>query len=34
MVSEIGFVSILVAGFGVLAVALVHLAVRAGRGRS
>jgi len=33
MVSEIGFVSVLVAGFGVLAGALVYLAVRIGRGR-
>jgi hypothetical protein len=33
MVTEIGFVSVLVAGFGLLAGALVYLAVRIGRGR-
>lgn len=33
MVTEIGFVSLLVAGFGVLAGALGYLAVRIGRGR-
>jgi hypothetical protein len=33
MVTEIGFVSLLVAAFGVLAGGLVYLAVRAGRGR-
>jgi len=31
MVTEIGFVSLLVAGFGVLAGGLVYLAVRLGR---
>jgi hypothetical protein len=34
MVTEIGFVSLLVAGFGTLAGALVYLGVRLGRGRS
>lgn len=33
MVTEIGFVSLLVAGFGVLAGGLIYLAVRMGRGR-
>jgi hypothetical protein len=33
MVTEIGFVSLLVAGFGALAGGLVYLAVRLGRGR-
>jgi hypothetical protein len=33
MVTEIGFVSLLVAGFGVLAGGLVYLAVKLGRGR-
>ncbi len=33
MVTEIGFVSVLVAGFGLLAGGLVYLAVRIGRGR-
>ncbi|HEY7225664.1 MAG TPA: small membrane protein MtfM [Micromonosporaceae bacterium] len=33
MVSEIGFVSLLVAGFGVLAGVLVYLAMRVMRGR-
>jgi hypothetical protein len=33
MVTEIGFVSLLVAGFGVLAGGLVYLAVRLNRGR-
>jgi hypothetical protein len=33
MVTEIGFVSLLVAGFGALAGWLVYLAVRIGRGR-
>jgi hypothetical protein len=33
MVTEIGFVSLLVAGFGGLAGWLVYLAVRIGRGR-
>lgn len=33
MVIEVGFVSLLVAGFGVLAGGLVYLAVRIGRGR-
>jgi hypothetical protein len=32
MVTEIGFVSLLVAGFGVLAGGLVYLAVKLGRG--
>jgi hypothetical protein len=34
MVSEIGFVSLLVAGLGALAGGLVYLGVRVGRGRS
>jgi hypothetical protein len=34
MLTEIGFVSLLVAGFGVLAGALVYLGIRIGRGRS
>jgi hypothetical protein len=34
VVSEIGFVSLLVAGFGALAGGLVYLAVRLMRGRS
>jgi hypothetical protein len=34
MVTEIGFVSLLVAGFGVLAGALVYLGIRIARGRS
>jgi hypothetical protein len=34
VVSEIGFVSLLVAGFGALAGALVYLAVLLGRGRA
>jgi hypothetical protein len=34
MVTEIGFVSLLVAGFGALAGALVYLGIRIGRGRS
>jgi hypothetical protein len=34
MVSEIGFVSLLVAGFGVLAGGLVYLAAKMNRGRS
>jgi hypothetical protein len=34
MVSEIGFVSLLVAGFGALAGGLVFFAVRLSRGRS
>jgi len=34
MVTGIGFVSLLVAGFGVLAGALVYVAVRLSRGRS
>jgi len=34
VVSEIGFVSLLVAGLGVLAGGLVYLAVRMNRGRS
>lgn len=33
MVTEIGFVSVLVAGFGLLAGGLVYLAVKIGRGR-
>jgi hypothetical protein len=33
MVTEIGFVSLLVAGFGALAGVLVYLAVRISRGR-
>ncbi len=33
MVTEIGFVGLLVAGFGLLAGGLVFLAVRTGRGR-
>jgi len=33
MVTAIGFVSLLVAGFGVLAGGLVYLAVRVSRGR-
>jgi hypothetical protein len=33
LVTEIGFVSLLVAGFGVLAGGLVYAAVRTGRGR-
>ncbi|HEX5596170.1 MAG TPA: small membrane protein MtfM [Micromonosporaceae bacterium] len=33
MVTEIGFVSLLVAGFGVLAGGLVYLAIRIARGR-
>jgi hypothetical protein len=33
MVTEIGFVSLLVAGFGALAGSLVYLAVRVSRGR-
>jgi hypothetical protein len=33
MVTEIGFVSLLVAGFGLLAGGLVYLAVRISRGR-
>lgn len=33
MVTEIGFVSLLVAGFGLLAGGLVYLAVRIARGR-
>jgi hypothetical protein len=33
MVTEIGFVSLLVAGFGALAGGLVYLAVRLGRGK-
>jgi hypothetical protein len=34
MFTEIGFVSVLVAGFGVLAGGLVFLAIRLGRGRN
>jgi hypothetical protein len=34
MVTEIGFVSLLVAGFGTLGGALVYLGVRVGRSRS
>jgi hypothetical protein len=34
MLTEIGFVSLLVGGFGVLAGALVYLGIRIGRGRS
>jgi hypothetical protein len=34
LVTEIGFVSLLVAGFGALAGALVYLGVRLSRGRS
>jgi hypothetical protein len=34
MVSEIAFVGLLIAGFGVLAAGLVWLGVRVGRGRS
>jgi hypothetical protein len=34
MVSEIGFVSLLVAGFGVLAGVLGYVAIQVGRGRS
>jgi hypothetical protein len=34
MVTEIGFVGLLVAGFGVLAGLLVYVGVRVGRGRS
>ena len=34
MVTEIGFVSLLVAGFGALAGALVYLAVRLSRGKA
>jgi hypothetical protein len=34
MVSEIGFVSLLVAGMGVLAAGLVYVAVRVAKGRS
>jgi hypothetical protein len=33
MVTEIGFVSLLVAGFGALAGGMAYLAVRIGRGR-
>jgi hypothetical protein len=33
MVTEIGFVSLLVAGFGALTGYLIHLAVRISRGR-
>jgi hypothetical protein len=33
VVSEIGFVSLLVAGFGALAGGLIYMAVRIGRGR-
>jgi hypothetical protein len=33
VVSEIGFVSLLVAGFGALAGALIYLALRVSRGR-
>lgn len=33
MVTEIGFVSLLVAGFGVLAGGLVYLSIKLGRGR-
>jgi hypothetical protein len=33
MVTEIGFVSVLVAGFGLLAGGLVYLAVKIGRGQ-
>jgi hypothetical protein len=33
MVTEIGFVSLLVAGFGVLAGGLVYFGVKLGRGR-
>ncbi|HWH00666.1 MAG TPA: small membrane protein MtfM [Pilimelia sp.] len=33
MVTEVGFVSLLVAGFGALGGALVYLAVRISRGR-
>jgi len=33
MVTEIGFVSLLVAGFGVLAGGLVYLGIRLGRSR-
>ncbi|HLU43846.1 MAG TPA: small membrane protein MtfM [Natronosporangium sp.] len=32
MVTEIGFVSLLVTGFGVLAGSLIYLAIRIGRG--
>jgi hypothetical protein len=34
MLTEIGFISLVVAAFGVLAAALVYLGVRIGRGRS
>jgi hypothetical protein len=34
MVSEIGFVSVLVAGFGALAGGLVYVAMRLARGRT
>jgi hypothetical protein len=33
MLTEIGFVSLLVAGFGVLAGGLIYLGIKVGRGR-